>query len=135
MPLTQDPTLVTSTNRSQPFEVGVALTQGMPFYLDAADGNKAKPCDNTNGNTEQAKCKGIALCAASPGQHVLGSTDGSDVFLGVAVALGEDVYVGTAGAIILGSEFVGNEEVTHIGTANADGSIKQKINATGGQHS
>ena len=134
MPLAQDPTLVTSSSMSQPFTAGAALTQGMPFYLDDQDGMKAKPCDNTAGNTPQAKARGIALCAVSAGQPVLGSVDGANVNLGAAAAVGEDYYVGAAGAIVLGSELQAGEEVTHLGTGQADGTIKQKIVATGGTH-
>lgn len=117
------------TTKTQVGTYGATITQGMPVYLDSADG-KWKIAD-ANASVTTAAAVGIALVAGSDGQPGLIQTEG-DITIGATVAVGT-IYVvsATAGKIAPSADGVSGWYTCVLGIAISTTVIRLKILAGG----
>jgi len=111
------------------YTAGATITQGQAVYLDATDGDKAKPADADA--VASAAAVGIALTAASTGQPVVVQKSGN-INPGGTVTVGQ-VYVvsTTAGGIAPTADTLSGDFVTFLGIGTTASNIKLGILVSG----
>ena len=109
---------------------GEAITQGMPVYLNSADGKHYKTDVTTSAVT--AAAVGIALtpCDADADYFVIAKT-GASVDLGATLTVGETYVISASGAISPIGDLTTLDYVTILGVATAADKLVLDINATG----
>ena len=110
---------------------GESISQGMPYYIAAAD-NLAYQCDANDG-IEKANAAGIAMTPASTNGQFWGIED-RDVLIdpGATLAVGETYAVSaTKGAICLLSDITSGQFPTRLGVATTTALLKLGIQAAG----
>jgi hypothetical protein len=119
-----------------PVQVGEAVTQGQPGYLNAADG-KYYACDATSGTGSAAKAAaaGIFLTPAALDGYAAFAFSPGNVDLGATLTVGETYVLSglTAKAIGPLSDLGTGDWVTILGIADAADNLVLDVQASGTQ--
>jgi len=117
-------------------QVGEAVTQGQPGYLNDAD-SKYYGCDGTNatGAAAKAEAAGIFLTPAAADGYAAFAFSPGNVDLGATLTVGETYVVSglTAKAIGPLSDLAAGDWVTILGVADAADNLVMDILASGMQ--
>ena len=111
-------------------QVGEAVTQGQPGYLNAAD-SKYYQAD-ANDTAAKAAAVGVFLSPAALGGYAILAKTGSTVDLGATLTVGETYVVSdTKGGVKPIGDLATDDYVTRLGTASAADALPLNIDATG----
>ena len=124
---TRSDVAVASVGSLQVVQVGEAVLQGQPGYLDS-DGTW-----RVASRTSQALAKAACLFitpASSGGFSAILQGDGKLVNLGATLVVGKTYCVSTTGAIVESSELVSGNWITQLGQAISTSLLRTKFNIT-----
>lgn len=105
---------------------GGTITQGQPVYMDTSDSNKLKAARANAATTDYVF--GIALNAASSGQHVTVLREGN-ITIGATLTVGQTYVLSAAaaGGIAPISDLVSTNYVSILGVATTASNLKVQI--------
>lgn len=118
---------VASVGSLQVVQVGEAVLQGQPGYIDSAGAWRV--ASRTSQALAKASCIFITP-AGSGGFSAILQGDGRLVNLGATLVVGKTYCVSTAGAIVESSELVSGNWITQLGQAVSTSLLRTKFNAT-----
>lgn len=109
-------------------EVGEAVLQGQPGYLDA--NGEWKVASKTSQALAKASCIFITPASGAGGFSAILQGDGRLVNLGATLVIGKTYCVSTTGAIAESSELVSGNWITQLGQAVTTALLRTKFNIT-----
>ena len=124
--------LICDSGSERKVQVGEAVTQGQPLYLNATDG-KHYQCD-ADDTAAKAEAVGIALTPAGADGYTVMARYESTLNLGATLVVGETyVLSGTKGGICPIGDLATGDWVTHLGIAITTAHLKMGIKISGVQ--
>lgn len=107
---------------------GATITQGMPLYRDATDGNKLKPADADV--QASADVVGFALSAGSNGQEIVYGYGDGDLTLGGGLTAGTEYFLSTnGGGIAPRADLAVGDFLTRLGQAISTSVLRCRVHA------
>lgn len=119
---------VASVGSLQVVEVGEAVLQGQPGYIDSA--GEWKIASKTSQALAKASCIFITPASGAGGFSAILQGDGKLINLGATLVVGKTYCVSTSGAIVESSELSSGNWITQLGQAVSTSLLRTKFNIT-----